>query len=429
MNFNSLFDLFSQRSKNNVALITPSECLSVDDLLARAGNERRSWRSGSRPNIARGENVPDFVISLLAYDGFVHSFACEPRGQDFPDQWLEMAAENSRRLQACGRTDWVLATSGTTGTPKAVIHTLETLTSTTKMDFAGGSDFRWGLVYDPARFAGLQVVLQALLGGGPLVVPPEDGLRQGLDFMISERVTALSATPSLWRKMLMIPEIEALALRQITLGGEIADQKVLAALAKVFPKARIVHIYASTESGVGFAVQDGLAGFPVDYLQSGTLHGVDIQIGTNGNLMVRKKNAPRFHAVLQTQSLSQDGFVDTGDRVEIQNNRVLFLGRSSGAINVGGNKVMPEEIEAHLLQHSAVLAARVYAMPSSVLGYLVAADLQLKPRFFAEDVGPEILGFCRSRLERWQIPARVRYVDELDLSATGKIDRKLNHDG
>ena len=74
---------------------------------------------------------------------------------------------------------------------------------------------------------------------------------------------------------------------------------------------------------------------------------------------------------------SKEGWVDTGDSVEIKEDRVLFRGREDGVINVGGDKVYPEEIENVLLKHPIVAAAKVYAKSSPITGSLVAADVTL----------------------------------------------------
>ncbi|HEX2748628.1 MAG TPA: AMP-binding protein, partial [Verrucomicrobiales bacterium] len=110
-------------------------------------------------------------------------------------------------------TRWIIPTSGTTGTPKLVSHTMATLTRSTRQDKHKGLEFRWGLLYDVTRFAGLQVLLQAVCGGSKLIFPdPHTELDAQLAFLAAHGCTALSATPTLWRKILMLPEASALPL-------------------------------------------------------------------------------------------------------------------------------------------------------------------------------------------------------------------------
>ena len=73
-----------------------------------------------------------------------------------------------------------------------------------------------------------------------------------------------------------------------------------------------------------------------------------------------------------------DGFVDTGDMVERRGDRLFFVGRRGGIINVGGAKVHPEEVEAALNAHAAVRASRVFARKNPITGALVVADVVLR---------------------------------------------------
>ncbi|NCB05377.1 MAG: hypothetical protein EOM69_07625, partial [Clostridia bacterium] len=164
-------------------------------------------------------------------------------------------------------TLWYLATSGTTGTPKLLAHTLTSLSRTVRGDQSEKTDTRWGLFYDYTRFAGLQVVLQALISGATLIAPALDAsLTDKLAMLARQGCTHLSATPTMWRTIVMNPGAKDLPLRQITLGGEIADDRILNTLQTIYPTARVTHIYASTEAGVGFSVKDGRGGFPASYL-------------------------------------------------------------------------------------------------------------------------------------------------------------------
>jgi len=100
-------------------------------------------------------------------------------------------------------------------------------------------------------------------------------------------VTAIfRVTPSHWRKLLMSGSVNWGLLRAIvSLSGEIADQAVLDGLSRAFPAASIGHAYASTEAGVGFAVNDGLEGFPATMVGVNR-DGVEMKVA-DGSLRIR----------------------------------------------------------------------------------------------------------------------------------------------
>ncbi|GAA0841459.1 fatty acid--CoA ligase family protein [Marinobacter szutsaonensis] len=321
-------------------------------------------------------------------------------------------------------TRWVLATSGTTGIPKLIEHTTESLTKTCKVDSQRGKDYVWGLVYDPFRFAGLQVVLQALASGSQLVFANTlPTVSEQASFMREQGVNALSATPTYWRKLLMSGETRGLTLKQITLGGEPADQTVLSALRAEFPDARIAHIYASTEAGVGFSVTDGKAGFPREYLASGVA-GNQFEISESGTLLIKPENhTPRSSdgGVL----VAENGFIDTGDLVELRDDRVYFLGRDSGAINVGGNKVIPEEVESVIREVKGVAEVIVKPKSSGMMGQLVTAEVQVDDdNTDKKALKQSIISHCRAHLEKFKVPALIRFVEEINYNPSGKLNRK-----
>ena len=327
-------------------------------------------------------------------------------------------------------TEWVLLTSGTAGAAKLVQHSLHSLTHSIRLREKGGTRIRWGMLYDPARFAGLQVFLQALLGGDELILSqPGLALNKRLTILCKRNVTHLSATPSFWRRILMSSVAQRLALRQITLGGEIADQAVLDGLHKAFPHARITHIYASTEAGVGFSVNDGRAGFPIEILDKPP-PGVQVRV-RDGRLWIRSARAARRY-LIDSQALTDgDGFIDTGDAIELRNARYYFLGRTSGAINVGGMKVHPEEVERILNAAIDVRMSRVYARKNPFIGNVVVADVVLRDESgeasrssLEADARERILDFCRKNLMPHMVPAVIRFVSSIALGTGGKVSRR-----
>lgn len=312
-------------------------------------------------------------------------------------------------LENISQTQWLIPTSGTTNNPKLITHTFKSLTKSTKKSNGICSNYIWGLTFDIYRFSGLQVFLQAILGGSSIIIPSTPNFIEMIKIFIKNHCNIISATPSFWRKVLMIKESKELNLKRITLGGEICDEQILTSLRTTFPDCKITHIYASTEVGVGFSVTDEKSGFPFDYVKNGFNNSL-IKVDENSILWIKPNNSQEF--------------INTGDIVKIENDRVYFLGRETGSINVGGNKVQPEEIESKLLTLNFIKEVYVYAKKNPILGSLVCADIVIKDSDKTiEFIKEEIFSFCRKNLENFKIPAILNIVETLELTSNGKKKR------
>ena len=306
-------------------------------------------------------------------------------------------------------------------------HTLRSLTRSLKHDFTRGTDFVWGSLYGLTSFAGLQVFLQSWCGASTFVISRGgQTLDDRIKSLTAGGCNALSATPTMWRRLLMShpAELAALRLKQVTLGGEIADQLVLDALCTAFPDARITHIYASTEAGVGFAVNDGMAGFPATYLDS-LPAGIRISVDDRQHLLVLQCGDQSSYLATDVRLHGESGFIDTGDLVERKGDRYEFLGRADGMINVGGDKVCPEEVEKFLLGCDGVKLARVTGRKSSLTGSLVEAEI-VPDTSHARDVArfrAALLAQCQAGLAQHKVPAILNVVDSIELTALGKVKR------
>ena len=333
------------------------------------------------------------------------------------------ALTNDDAAQDTRATKWLVPTSGTTSTPKLVIHSFVSLSRTA---LAGRKITDppqvWAMLYDVTRFAGYQVFLQAALSGHALAFAGLDTpIDQRVSFFARNEVTHISATPTLWRKILMCPASAELSPAQITLGGEAADQTTLSALDAKYPQARVTHIFASTEAGVGLAVSDGRAGFPLTYVEK-SFNGVEICL-TDGRLHVRAAIRPSGYAE-ETPLADKDGWIDTGDLVHVNDDRFFVIGRESGIINVGGDKVVPELVRDALLACDIVHEAVVYGKKNPFTGALVAADVVLTDAIDKDDARKIIDEFLEKRLNGPQRPRVLRFVPEISANATGKVATK-----
>jgi acyl-coenzyme A synthetase/AMP-(fatty) acid ligase len=323
-------------------------------------------------------------------------------------------------------TEWLMLTSGTSGVPKIVGHSLQGLTGAIVADGpARGAPPVWATFYDIRRYGGLQIFLRALIGGGSMVLSePGEPIADYVARLNAKAVTHISGTPSHWRKLLMSGSASGFSPRYVRLSGEIADQAVLDGLSRAFPAASIGHAYASTEAGVGFAVNDGLEGFPADML--GQRDGVEMKV-EDGSLRIRSMRTAHAYVGRNAAALTDnDGFVDTGDMVELRGDRYHFVGRRGGIINIGGLKVHPEEIEAVINRHAEVRMSRARSRRSPITGAIVIADVILADGCDvsrSDEIRDKILADCRAQLAPHKVPAMIKIVSSLDITAAGKLAR------
>jgi len=336
------------------------------------------------------------------------------------------AAAPARRESV--QSEWILLTSGTTGAPKLVHHTLESLGGALPRQLPTAATAVWSTFYDIRRYGGLQIFLRAVLSGTPLVLSSADEpVRDFLARAGAAGVTHMSGTPSHWRRALMSGAAGSLRPNYVRLSGEIADQAVLDSLQATYPDARVAHAFASTEAGVAFEVTDGLAGFPASYVGQGTA-SIDMKV-EDGTLRIRsQRNARRYLGDAAGGLVSEDGYVDTGDLVDLENGRYYFKGRKSGVINVGGLKVHPEEVEAVINQDPRVRLTLVHSRKNPITGAIVVADVVLVDGAAAEpalaaQIKQDLLTACRATLPAHKVPAMLRFVPTLELTSAGKLVR------
>jgi acyl-CoA synthetase (AMP-forming)/AMP-acid ligase II len=309
-----------------------------------------------------------------------------------------------------------VATSGTSGPPKLVDHSWDSLLAAARLS-EQWHGLGWLLVYDATRWAGIQVWLQALLTGGRLVVPASRDPDVVAKALAEEQVAILPATPTLLRRLVTSADpalLQQAALDRITLGGEAADAALLETATKTFPKVKITQVYATTELGEVYRVADGRPGFPVAWLGKALPGGARLSLRTDGELLVR---------------LSRDtAEIGTGDLVERRGDRYEFTGRRSDVIVVGGAKVYPKRVEELIRSVPGIVEARVYGLPSAVTGELVAGEIVLADPLpegqTPEAVRAAVLTVCRATLEPHSVPRILDLIKRIATTPAGKTPRR-----
>lgn len=305
-------------------------------------------------------------------------------------------------------------TSGTTGLPKLVSHTPDSLNTFDRVRTLDQNS--WFVPYQIGSYAWYQMVALGLfVDGQRVVLPRSHELMESFERALRARsITAVSSTPTFWRQAAMSIDLDvfkASTVASISLGGEIVDQAILDFLSTTFPAAKIKHIYASSETGAAIVVSDGLAGFDAGILNDSTDRPVSVRI-VNARLQVRSRYG---------NSDAAGTWVDTGDVVERVGDRVFFRGRADNQmINVGGQKAFPAVIEGVLLSHPNVVWAQIVAKRAPLMGYLPAANLVLKPGISPERAEIELSQFCEAQLPEYAVPRLWNFLDAVPIRASLK---------
>jgi acyl-CoA synthetase (AMP-forming)/AMP-acid ligase II len=146
----------------------------------------------------------------------------------------------------------------------------------------------------------------------------------------------------------------------------------------------------------------------------------------NGTLWIKAQSA--MLGYLNAPSpFDEQGWLDTGDVVEMQGEYIRFLGRKSEIINVGGQKVYPAEVENVLMDMSNVRDVTISGEPHPITGNIVVARFNV---FEPEDVAAfrkRVREHCRGKLEPFKIPARIVLVDDNQFSGRFKKMRHTTH--
>ena len=304
-------------------------------------------------------------------------------------------------------------TSGTTGIPKVIPHSWETLfTLRKKSDMP---KFWWILTYLPGTYAWYQMITMLMFLPRQSIIMSSSNYPEDIwNIGVLHNATAISSTPTFWRYLFLkkdLKDLKKVSLKQITLGGEPIDQAILDRLKNIFPMAKITHIYAATEVGAVVIVNDGKEGFPIDWLNTidSSRERPQIKI-VDGKLWIKSPFS----------STNINDWYCTGDIVEIKGDRVIIIGReNSEFVNVGGIKVNVKIVENVLLKHPYILWCRVYAKKSPLVGQVVAADVVVQNEY--RDIGSMelekiIISYLISQgLPDWALPRALNFLHDIPL--------------
>jgi acetyl-CoA synthetase len=403
----------------------------------RAGAERLAPLRGDMPG----------VETILCMDG-------DAQGAVALARFTEGAAE---RFETCdSRADdpaLMIYTSGTTGHPKGALHGHRVLLGhlpgvEMHHDFLPQPGDRLWTPGDWAWAGGsLNVLLPGLALGVPVVAWPFQKFDPEAAFAMMSHVEVRNAfIPPTGLRMMRSVENPVqrfgLGLRTLASGGESLGtptfewgREVLGLPINEFYGQTECNLVLSSSRAMG-VMRAGMIGKPVPGHDVAVIRddGSACDIGETGQVAIRRPDPVMFLGYWNKPEATADKFIGdwmtTGDRgFADAEGYIGFVGRDDDVITSAGYRIGPVEIEDCLIKHPSVALAAVVGKPDPVRTEIVTAFLVLKPgQKPSPGLADAIREHVRKRLSAHEYPREIHFIDEMPLTTTGKVIRRLLRD-
>ncbi len=306
----------------------------------------------------------------------------------------------------------VVFTSGSTGKPKGILQDCERVMRKFVEERSG---WRTVLFLMLDHFGGFNTLLSTFAYGGTAVCVSDRSSENVCRVIQHSRATLLPTTPTFINLLIAsrcYKDFDLSSVRLITYGTEVMPASTLEKVREIFPNARIKQTYGLSELGVlrsksenddSVWVKIGGAGFETKIVD-------DILWVRSEANMVGYLNAP--------DPFDAEGWMCTGDHVELRGEYMRILGRKSEMINVGGQKVFPAEIENVILEAENIREVTVSGVPHPVMGHVVKAKISLNEPEDQFRLAERLRKHCLQRMARYKVPVKYEIVSDNDLRST-----------
>ena len=328
----------------------------------------------------------------------------------------KLELDNTHSLPA-SHAGLVLFSSGTSGSPKAMLQDLSNLLSTYESRHENSLIILSLLGFD--HIGGINTLLGGLAAGSLMVIPESRAPDQVVAVIKKYHVAILPATPTFLNLLLLAATdhlTDLASLRLITYGTEPMPEALLARLRQVLPSVRLIQTFGTTETGIlKTESPDGDSNF----LKINDPN-VEWKI-VNDELWLKTRTQIRGYLNASNEKFTDDGWFMTGDKVEVgPNNTLRILGRSGEMINVGGQKLMPTEVESVILSVPGVVDCRVFGEKNAMVGQTVAVDVVATVGQDWETLRALIRQTCRQALSTYKVPTRLNLVSAISTNRLKK---------
>lgn len=323
-------------------------------------------------------------------------------------------------LQTSKCAGLILFSSGSTGAPKAMIHNLDTLVDSYGDKKQKQINMLVFLMFD--HIGGINTMLNILSMNATMIIPQNRNADDICKLIEEYKIAVLPSSPTFLNLILINRSYEKYdlsSLRMITYGTETMPEGLLGRLKAVFSKVRFLQTFGTSETGIAATSSKS---------SSSTFMKIDdenleYKIVDN-ELWLRSKTQILGYLNRSMESFTSDGWFKTGDLVELDNEGFIkIIGRNKEIINVGGQKVLPSEVESVLLGMDEIEDCLVYGEQNAITGQSVSCDVVLKSGVEADGLKILVRKFCKDKLDNFKIPTRVNVAQKTEFTERFKKSR------
>lgn len=353
-------------------------------------------------------------INLKLKESFCDK-AIEICGQEFNVKELNSSGTHQilSNLKKSGRAGLTLFSSGSTGKPKAMIHDLDALIDLYKNKKQKRMNMLVFLMFD--HIGGINTMLNILSTGATMIIPQNRNADDVCKLINEYKITVLPASPTFLNLILIGKSYEKYdlsSLRMITYGTETMPDGLLNRLKSVFTKVKFLQTFGTSETGIASTSSKSSDSTFMKIDDENLEYKI-----VDGELWLKSKTRILGYLNAQMDSFTDDGWFKTGDLAQqSEDGFIKIIGRSKEIINVGGQKVLPCEVESVLLEMKEIQDCLVYAEKNAITNQSVCCDVVLKPGVDANGIKILVRKFCKDKLDNFKIPVKVNVVQKTEFT-------------
>ncbi len=339
-------------------------------------------------------------------------------GYDFINTGNKATHELTQVIRDREHPGVIVFSSGSTGKPKAALHDFTHLLNKFKTQRETLRTITF-LLFD--HWGGINTLLYILSNVGVIGVPSVRSAEEVCEFVEKYKIELLPTTPTFINLILISKAFEKYdisSLKVVSYGTEMMPESTLKAFNKLFPNITLKQTYGLTELGVMRTKSESNESL---WLKVG---GEDYKTKVVDNVLFIKAKTSILGYLNAPSPFDEEGWYNTGDRVEQKGEWIRFLGRENDIINVGGQKVFPAEVESVLMQIENINEAAVFGKKNPIMGNVVAVKLVLEKEESLSSVKGKIRKFCKDKLEPYKIPVHIEVATETNVSERFKKVRQ-----